>query len=440
MGGQLYEREKVYREQVDECARHLEGVLGGVDIREVIRSGQGLEGTELGQPALFVVEYSLARLWESWGIRAVGMIGHSLGEYVAGCLSGVFGLKEGLELVAWRGQLMGQMSPGAMIAVGKAEEELEEYKERGLSVAAVNGPEQVVLSGSVALVKAAEKELQSRGIWSRRLGVSRAFHSPSMGGMVAEYERRLAGMELKEAGGKYVSNVTGKWVDGEEKSSGYWIRHLLGTVRFWAGLEEIWRRGPGMLLEVGPGRTLKGLVGQRKDKREWVASSFWEGADGEQRQMLEGLGELWVKGVGVDWQGYWKAEKRRRVPLPTYPFERQRYWIEAARPEEWNQIGQSAGSFKPAEDLSNWFYVPGWIRTPAPRASEDLKTGVSLVFLDTGQLGAAWLRELELAGTDAVIVTPGLSYQRKQDRHFAIRPEWREDYEAVIAAIRDMPG
>jgi phthiocerol/phenolphthiocerol synthesis type-I polyketide synthase E len=344
MGRELYEGEERFRSEVDRCAESLLPHLG-LDLREVIYPGgmqteqaeARLHETWLTQPALFVIEYAMAQQWQEWGVRPVALIGHSLGEYVAASLAGVFEIEEALALVAARGRLMQQVSGGAMLSVALAEEEVLPLLRDPLCVAAVNAPKLCVVAGPTRAIEDWQQEMQERGVQCRRLRTSHAFHSSMMAEVVEPWRQRVSQVSLGEPRVPYISNVTGHWIAAAEaRDAAYWGRHLRQAVRFGAGVEELLRDGERVLLEIGPGRTLSKLVRQQKNGiTATVVSSMREAGDdargGDETQLMRALGQLWLSGVEIDWESVHAGERRQRVPLPTYPFERQRFWVEARR-------------------------------------------------------------------------------------------------------------
>jgi acyl transferase domain-containing protein len=347
MALELYGHEPTFREQVESCAALLEPELG-LDLCRVLYPPDGeaeaeerLKQTSLAQPALFVVEYAMAALWQEWGVRPWAMIGHSLGEYVAACLSGVFTLADALRLVAVRGRLMQSVPAGAMLAVAAGEAEARELTGAGLSLAAVNAPQMCVVSGREEEVAALQKSLERKGLTSHRLHTSHAFHSAMMNPILDPLENFVGGLRLGSPQIPFVSNLTGSWITEEQATSpSYWVNHLRQTVRFADGVRELLKEPNCLLLEVGPGRTLGGLARQNNDPdspRPVVSSGRGPQAqETDTASLLDAVGALWLLGVEIDWRGFHARQRRRRVSLPTYPFERKRHWIEphdgAARP------------------------------------------------------------------------------------------------------------
>ncbi len=280
-----------------------------------------------------MIEYALAKLWESWGIRPAAMIGHSIGEYVAACLSGVFSLEDALSLVAARGRMMGDMPEGSMLAVSLPEKEIQPLLSKGLSLAAVNGNSQCVVSGRTEIMKEFQQHLSGQGIISRLLHTSHAFHSEMMDAVVKPFAERVRQIRLNPPRIPYISNVTGTWITAQDATNpDYWARHLRQTVRFSEGIKELLKNSAHVFLELGPGRTLCTFVMQQPERHpeQIVLASLPHPKDNESDTafILSTLGKLWLTGVKPDWRGFHSHEKRHRVTLPTYPFERKRFWVD----------------------------------------------------------------------------------------------------------------
>ena len=357
MGRGLYESEPVFREAVDRCCRILEPYLGrdlrpllypadsqnpaqGLDFKALVgRSSEtatesDLDRTAFAQPAMFVTEYALAQLWKEWGVEPTALLGYSLGEYTAACLAGVFSLEDALRLVALRAQAIEKLPAGAMLAVPLAETAVVPLLDENLSISAVNGPELCVVGGPVEAVQALEARLASQGLTTRRIRTSHAFHSRMMQPAAGELLRLLADVPLQAPEIPFLSNVTGTWIDPAEATDpAYWVRHLLAPVRLDAGLAELWKGTDRLLLEVGPGASLSSLALQHPAAAggSRIAVPSLPGAHEARPEpafVLGALGRLWLGGARLDWTQLWEGERRRRRRLPTYPFERTRYWVE----------------------------------------------------------------------------------------------------------------
>lgn len=344
MGLELYRTEPVFREHLDRCCEILQPLLAQ-DLREILypdpamsaRAAEDLDRTEFTQPAIFAVEYALARLWMSWGVRPAACIGHSLGEYTAACLSEVFSLQDALSLVALRGRLMQRLPPGAMLALPLSEREVQPYLDREISLAAVNGPAQVVVAGATRAIGRLAARLERAGVKEQRLRASRAFHSAAVDPVLDTLTRHVAGLARSAPRLPYISNVTGNWIaDGELADPRYWARQMRQTVRFAEGMQELADSTEGVFLEVGPGHTLGNLARTYPARRDGrvVLASLPDSPDGgsDRPFLLRAVGRLWLAGIGVDGLAFYAGQRRRRAPLPAYPFERERYWIDRAGP------------------------------------------------------------------------------------------------------------
>jgi acyl transferase domain-containing protein/NADP-dependent 3-hydroxy acid dehydrogenase YdfG/acyl carrier protein len=451
----LYEHEPVFRDCVDRCATLLTPHLG-LDLREVlypraeemmVEAARQLQQTSLAQPSLFTIEYALAQLWMEWGVRPAAMIGHSLGEYVAACLAGVFSLEDALALVAARGRLMQEMPVGAMLAVTLPEQEVRAFLNGKLSLAAVNAANLCVVSGPTDAVQEFEIELKRKGLESHRLHTSHAFHSEMMQPMLDSFVEQFKSVRLHPPQMPYVSNLTGTWITATEATDpSYWARHLRQTVRFSEGLEQL-LSGEGILLEVGPGQTLCGLAKQQNGKsaRQILLSSLRHPHDRQEdeRFLLNTLGRLWLSGVKVDWPGFHKDARPLRTPLPTYPFERHHYWVA----EQSGSISDSSSleaTLEKKADIADWFYLPSWKRSAPP---ELLQTNSSargaerwLLFTDECGVGAHLAERLKSAGKEVFQVAAGEQFAKHSERAYMVNPRERADYDALFKELQVQNG
>jgi phthiocerol/phenolphthiocerol synthesis type-I polyketide synthase E len=433
MGRELHAAEPAFRDAVDECCAELAGLLGE-DLRELMfatadeAAGERLRQTAMAQPALFVIEYALARLWRSWGAEPAAMAGHSIGEYVAATLAGVFSLPDALRVVAARGQLMQRMPPGAMLAVQLDEAGLRARLPDLLSVAAVNGPRSCVVSGPAAEVARFASQLDHDGVGSRPLHTSHAFHSRMMDPVLAAFREVVAGAELNPPRREFLSNVTGDWITPAEAADpSYWARHLRETVRFGDCLGTLLGEDAWLLVECGPGRQLCGLAGSLslpgRDARVVAVPSLPGPGDrkGDAEVAYAAAGRLWAGGAELDTGRF--GDPGYRVPLPGYPWERQPYWIE---PRQGGAIeaapGLHGGGPRPVEE---WFAVPAWRQLP-PLGSPGEPIGRCLVF-GTLAIGGAW--------EQAVRVLPGEAFGRDTEGNYRLRPGVRADYDALVADL-----
>jgi natural product biosynthesis luciferase-like monooxygenase protein len=342
MGRQLYQTEPTFRGALEHCDQllrpHLKQPLLSVLYPEGEKATGLLGQTAYAQPALFALEYALATLWRSWGIVPEAVLGHSVGEYAAACVAGVFSLDEGLRMMAGRGQLMQSLPGGGeMAAVFAPEERVREaiagYADE-VSVAAINTPEQVVISGPSDKVERVLVQLERDGVRTQRLDVSHAFHSLLMEPILDQFKQQAQQVVFHRPHLPLVSNLTGcVWQEGEKPDASYWRRHLREPVRFDAGVRALAAAGCELFIEIGPtpillgmaatvlpGPTLRWLPSLRKGRDDWS-------------QVSESVCALYLAGVEVDWMGFEGHYSHRRVPLPTYPFQRKRYWFESTEAE-----------------------------------------------------------------------------------------------------------
>jgi amino acid adenylation domain-containing protein len=371
MGRDLYESEPVYRDEIDRAAALLAPRLG-LDLRQILYPDAGGEAeaashlarTSIAQPALLAVEVALARLLVSWGVRPKAMLGHSLGEYAAAVLAGVFSFEAALELVAERGRLIEQIgSEGSMLAVPLSESEITPFLSGEVHLAALNAPSLVSIAGPAAELAELASRLAGEGVAAMPLQVAFAGHSPRTEPAMAPFQERVAAVGPKAPEIPFVSSTTGTWIGAVEAADpGYWARHMRQPVRFSDGVETL-RAEPGMaLLEVGPGAGLSPLIrwhlaspGERP-----VAAAMRQPKDtsSDLATLLGALGRLWVSGARIDWQGFYAGQGRRRVPLPTYPFERRRHWIDAPGATAVISTSQAAPARKARPALRTGYVAP----------------------------------------------------------------------------------
>ncbi|MBN9687246.1 MULTISPECIES: type I polyketide synthase [unclassified Corallococcus] len=338
--GEAFLREPAFRAAIDRCAELLRGPMGA-DLRDILFAGperfdaaaRELDRPLWSQPALFVCDWALAQLWLSWGVKPEALLGHSLGEYVAACLAGVFTLEEALGLVVARGRLMEAMPPGGMVSVLAPVAQVSEVVGPAVSVAAINGPETCVLSGPLPELEAAEQALTSRGIEHKRVRYARAAHSSMMEPSLEGFAREVARVKLRAPSLPVVSSLTGRWLQEREATSpDYWVRHLRHTVRFSDALGCLLESGDRALIEVGPGTTLTALARQHPARKKQPVLATLPTKGDAPGSALSALGEAWAAGVDVDWEHLRDGERRRRVDLPTYSFDREHYSLDDAAP------------------------------------------------------------------------------------------------------------
>jgi len=436
----LYESEPVFRENLDRCADSLLPLLR-FDLRQVLFPDSAnaetiketLNQTWLTQPALFSIEYSLAQWWKSIGVTPKAMLGHSIGEYVAACLAGVFSFEDALAVTTLRGRLMQDLPAGAMLAVPVPPSELAVPP--GLSLAAVNSPDQCVVSGPFDLIDQFEKTLVDRGITGRRLHTSHAFHSAMMDPILETFTKRLSDIRLHSPQIPFLSNVTGDWITSEQATDpAYWANHLRRTVRFSDCLSKLFEKPDRLLLEVGPGQVLTSLARQHTAKNAPVLPSTRHVHDStnDGAFLLSAVAQLWIHGQTFKWSALHLGETVGRIPLPTYPFDHQRYWIEggesiqapAARPPSSIPTPQSAVSFHRPSFRAQQL-APGTSASAAPW----------LLLQDSTPLAAALRKRLIAEGKNLIEVFIGDTYRVLGQGKYRVRISRREDFEAVVADL-----
>ncbi len=497
MSAGLYQQEAVFRQEVDRCAELLEDELDGIDLRQLLFSGMpadavartksppslrhllGRGGGErdeaagplnelrFSQPATFVVEYALARLLMSWGILPQALIGHSMGEYVAACLAGVFSLEGALRLVARRSRLMQERMPaGGILAVPLPEEEVLELLSDELSLAAVNAPSVSLVSGPKAALDALQQKLESRDLICQRLAANHLIHSPLLAEIGDEVRELLREAQLAPPQIPFVSNLTGTWIEPAQATDPeYWIRHMCETVRFADGVRTLLEEPEAALIEVGPGQGLCSFVKLHPECRRGhprvIAPTLRPAHETrpDQAFLLDTVGRLWAVGVGIDWSGFSAGEERHRLPLPTYPFERQRFWIEplslrqiqaggaalAGAEESAEEGAVSLDKFDKNPEPSQWFFVPVWNQTvPSFSVSSGqghadaaaVEGGSCLVLGGEKGLGSRLVERLVQGGLQVTQVTLAESFTRLGRGTYALDPCQQDQIRQLLAEMK----
>lgn len=430
MGLELYRKEKVYRDALDECLE-LAAPHAACDLRRLMMPGDAVSeelGAQLAKPgaclpAIFATEVALARLWMSWGVEPRAMIGHSMGEYTAAHFAGVISLADAVRVVCLRGALVdGLEVRGRMLSIPLPESEVVELLAGGGELAAVNGPSLCTVSGTVAEIEALEARLHERDVECRALRVPAAGHSRLLDPILDEFRSGLETVALSAPERPYLSNRTGDWIRPEEASSvDYWVRHFRHTVRWSAGLETLLREGSHLLLEVGPGQTLASLSRQQATRPVAAISSLRHPDDDvtDLRFVLTSFGRLWSHGAEVGFERLRGDERRNRIALPTYGFDRQPYWIEPDAPSP--AAGAEVRDLERSAKLEDWFFAPVWQPAPPPSPREAPLRW--LVFADGTGIAAALIARLESQGHSVVTVREGDAYYELGDSEYAVPPE-----------------
>lgn len=500
MGRELYDTQPIFRAAIDRCDQllkdHLEQPLLSVlysptgdrvnskAVRSIEsfsykREASLIDNTAYTQPALFAVEYALVELWKAWGVEPDAVIGHSVGEYVAACVAGVFSLEDGLKLISARARLMQALpSGGSMTAVFAAEEIVQSAIDvcpESVSIAAVNGSENVVISGKQTAIDRVVTRLESDGIETRALNVSHAFHSPLMAPMLSEFERVAAQVQYSSPKIKIVSNVAGDEIGEEIATPEYWLSHICRPVRFAQGLEALYRQKYRLMVEIGPRPVLIGM-GRRclpEDEIVWVPSLKQNNRNWE--TLGDAIARLYVQGSTFNWNHFDQSYYRHRLSLPTYPFQRKRYWADIPadnsaqrfaniKPDAIEQLSKdiAAGSnlskaelellpkllnliARQTEDSSlakhskpniqDWFYKVQWQPKPLNTQLTDDQPASWLIFADTEGIGLALSERLRAKGHECLLVYPGEQFDQQGSRSWQINPTSREECDRLIQAV-----
>ncbi|MDQ3288579.1 MAG: acyltransferase domain-containing protein [Pseudomonadota bacterium] len=440
MARRLHAIDPHFRSAIDECVAVLRRIGRHDAVDALLPRGNpvgsadpaavaSLRATVITQPVMFCTEYALAQSLRARGVQPAAMIGHSLGEYVAASLAGIFHLDAALALVCRRGELVAALPGGAMLAVALGRQDVEEYLSDRVCLASINGPESCVCSGDVEAIGALEARLATHGVAATRLATSHAFHSHMLDPILQDFRNAVVAARpspVAESG--VISNVTGGWLSATDAGSpDYWVDHLRQAVNFEGGMRQLQAMGPVVHVEVGPGNTLSGLAtGIAPDARVVTTLPHRMDSTPDDELFHRAGGLLWAHGVEVDWAAWGQPVSGWRLPLPTYPFERQRHWVDpgslATRP---------AANDDARKEFADWFYVTDWQSTVASGGKGDCKR--VLVFAGTRGLSALLVERLRERGTEVVTATVGSNFSFVGDR-IVLNPEVEEDWEALSAA------
>ena len=448
MGKGLYQSQPTFRKYLDRCAellvdemdKPLLSVMWGED-KSVIHQ------TQYTQPALFSLEYALSQLWLSWGVKPSYVMGHSVGEYAAACLAGVFTLEDAIKLIAARGRLMVQhCEPGDMAVFMTTPESIattvERFSER-VSIAAENGPTNVVISGEPDAIKTIMSEQKALGVRSVLLDVSHAFHSVMMKPMLLEFERVAQSINYKIPAVPFISNITGSLLTQAIADSSYWVNHVCSIVKFSSGMTCLNNQKVGVCLEIGPSNTLLGMGARciTDEERVWTAS-LGKGSD-DWSQILKSLGKLYTRGIAINWNGFDNDYQRIKVSIPSYPFQRKRYWL----PDQ--SLGQSLATSvstvlktSPVRD-PQWAFKLQWHKKALKSDVDSFRFRQKhwMIYTDSQGVGEALASRLKSEGAQVSLVSPGDCFSSDQRGHYTINPAVVADFERVFRLVNggDIP-
>ncbi|WP_050930381.1 type I polyketide synthase [Aestuariivita boseongensis] len=447
MAQDLYETEPVFAEWMDRGLDHLQSQLE-YDIRalwlpepdQAEAAAQALQKPSVQLPLIMIVEYALAQLWLSWGVKPAALIGHSMGENTAACVAGVIRFEDCIDLVLLRGRLFDTVPKGGMLSVSLSEDDLRPLIGADLDIASVNAPGLCAVSGPQAALDRLSADLTGRGVEHNRVQIDIAAHSRMLDDILPDFSAFLQGIELKEPQIPFISNRTGQLISASEAiDPDYWVGQLRNTVLFAKGIETLSAGAPRVFLEVGPGRALSSLAqmapavkpGQAlpslRHPDQDVADDLW---------FLTTIGRLWASGIEADWSQIWGDARRNRVPLPGYAFQRSRYFIEPGK-----AASDEATALMRQEDMTDWGYGIAW-RPAYATCDVDLTGDLSataaqtwLAFTDDAGLLSPALTRLRDAGHRVITVTSGDSFAQMGDGFTLAPEEGRAGYDALFDAL-----
>ncbi|GCE31289.1 polyketide synthase [Dictyobacter alpinus] len=396
----------------------------------------------LAQMALFAIGYALAQLCQSWGIQPQAMLGYDLGEYIAACLAEVLSLEDALKLTMYRAQLAVRLPAGAMMIASLSPETAEPYLNEQITLAATHRPNSCVLSGSDEALDLLASQLSGQGISCQMLPTRYAWHSSQLAAVCTEFRTFVQSLQLQAPTTAYISNVTGNWITAEQAMDpDYWVQLLCQPIRFGNGVARLLQETDNLLLEVGCGPFLRTISAQHpacpKDRLDCVLATLPNTADTAQANMVAMLGGLWAAGTFIDWSAFYGREQRQRLALPTYPFERQRYWLETRKALYEEQVKHPTDDdWEKLPDLADWFNIPSWKRLPIPVGGSTSSHGSWLIFADEQGVGQALIEQLRAHGEDVVAVMPGSGFQQQGSNAYCVRVDVRGDYTRLFQALQ----
>lgn len=437
----LYEQEAQFKETLDQCAALFKRKMGldliGLIYPDAAHAGQNAEILQKPKnffAALFAIEYSLTQLWMSWGVKPDALIGHSLGEYTAACIAGVFSLEEAVDLICCRGALFEKIEKGSMLSVTLPAADVQKLLIDGVSIATVNDPGRCVVAGRFEPMQQFEKLLEEKQVEYKKLLIDTAGHSPMVDSILQEFGQFLTTIKFKKPTIPFISNMSGDWANPDEIcTANYWKNHLRQTVRFSDGVATLLKDENTVFLEMGPGNALCSFVraqAQSNDVNgETVLLNTLRHVKEEKDDLchlLETVGKLWLSGGEIDWKAFYAAEKRKRIGLPGYPFERKRYWVDNSK----NRT-QSGGKLP----VADWFWQPSWRLEENKTALAIGAQDTFLIFLDDGQAGAETVAQLRAKGARVVALAQAANFAETGTDTFAINPANAGDYRQLVSRL-----
>lgn len=446
MGKEIYKQEPYFKAIVDNGFEILKQITGE-DYKEIIGYGEkrseykSINDTEYTQPLLFVIEYALARLLMHWGIKPVSMIGHSLGEYTAACISEVFSFEDGIKIIAKRAKLMTQLPGGLMVSVGTAVDTISGYLNEGLSIAAKNTENTCVVSGNEKSIKAFIEILNSKNIAHSVLKTSHAFHSEMMDPILGEFKDELDTIKLSAPKYHFISNLTGKEIlNDEATSSEYWVKHLRNTVNFTEGINGlVTKNADAVFIEIGPGKTLNTFCRQSKNysgSNQTVALLRHPNEVVDDMYFLaKAMGELWSYGVNIDWNAYYSEEIHNKIAAPTYSFDIHKV-LSNVDPLGKIKNNESV-DFNSKRNINDWFYIPNWKKSIENQNQKgDAEPQDYLIFSNDKPLIEAIKNQLLINGNRVVNIIKGSSFHEIDNDLYSVNPDNEQDFTTLFEELK----
>ena len=446
MGLNLYKSETYFKNQVDQClaiaAKHTNADLKSALFSNADEANENINATVITQPCLFIIEYALAKTLMHWGVTPSRLIGHSIGEFVAAAISGVFNLEDAIKLVVKRGELMQKLPQGAMLAVSLSETELKPFlnTHSQVDLAASNSSKLCTVSGTNEAIASFEEELNAAGHQVKPIRTSHAFHSYMMEPVLEEFAREIEKIEINTSSVPVISNLTGKPVNGDEICKPeYWVNHLRNTVRFADGIETILGNDDAVLIEVGPGRALCSLVRSNAAKKrnhsviqlmrhpkQLIEDSFI---------LAEALGKIWETGVKINWENFYENESRYKISLPGYAFEKIEYPVNVnAIQMVQDYIKNNTTSIN--ENSNDWFYVPSWKMALRSNGVAPSTKGKSLMVFGKNELTEKLYTNLENLFAGVLTVTVGAAFKKCSEKSFEVDPFDKETVSELFHTLK----
>ncbi|MEC5144143.1 SDR family NAD(P)-dependent oxidoreductase [Chitinophaga sp. 212800010-3] len=442
MSLELYQTEEIFRIRADECFAILHELTGrnfSALLFEDVSGKSDITATEFAQPLLFVVEYALACTLMEWGIQPDAMIGHSIGEYVAACLSGVFELRDCLEIVSLRGRLMQSMQPGNMISVELPPAAVHEFMGSDIDLAVINSERSIVLSGSNSAIEVCKNHLLAAGYQPIDLHTSHAFHSRMMEDTLADFAAGIAAVKLRPPAIPFVSGLYGTWISGDDACDpAYWVKQLRNTVQFAKGMDTLMNSNYNTFIEIGPGNSLKRLVNNHPHKKKstsvYSTLRHVNNTISDQEYLLANLAEMWTNGLPVKWSRFCKDVPYSRVSLPGYPFEHAAFWLADDIFDRYFSKRENDVTIQ--RNITDWFYAPVWKQTIIDNIIQP--EGVYLIFLPDGEIYDDYVQTLCHHNT-TFFVRPATAFKQDNENTWWINPDSKEDYARLWKTLPVMP-